>query len=80
MQACTQHRHTLIPIDTQTDARTQAHANRQTHGCLRACRMHDYIHTYRQTGARRIACAHTCTNAYVRTHVHNTYIPFVCLI
>ena len=48
----------------------------QTHGCLRACRMYDYIHTYRQTGARRTACAHTRTNAYVRTHVHNTFCLF----
>ena len=80
MQACTQHRHTLIPIHTRTDARMQEHANRQTHGCLRACQMQDYIHTYRQTGARRTACTHTRTNAYIRTHVHNTYISFVCLI
>ena len=26
MQASTQHRHTLIPIDTRTNARTQARA------------------------------------------------------
>ena len=30
MQACTIHRHILIPIHTGKDARTQAHANRQT--------------------------------------------------
>ena len=65
-------------------ARKRMQTDRQTHGCLRACRKNDYNHTYRQTGARRTACAQTRTNAYVRTHirthVHNTYIPFGCLI
>ena len=61
-------------------ARKRVLTDRQMHGCLRARRMHNIIHTYRQTGARWTACAHTRTNAYVRTHVHNTYIPFACLI
>ena len=57
-------------------ARKHMQTDRQTNGCMRACRMYDYIYTYRQTGARRTACAHTRTNAYVRTHIH-TYLLFV---
>ena len=60
-------------------ARKRMQTDRQTQGCMRACRMHDYIHTYRQTGARRTACAHTHVqmHTYVLTYIIHTYPLFV---
>ena len=63
-----------------TRERMHARKRMQTDRRMDAC-AHDYIHTYRQTGARRTASAHTRTNAYVRTHVRtyiiHTYLLFV---
>ena len=83
MQASTQHRHTLIPIHTRTDARTQAHANRQTErrtdACAHAECMTTFIPTDNQVYGGLPAHTHAQMHTYVR-YVHNTYIPFVCLI
>ena len=85
MQACTQHRHKLIPIHTRKDARTHASAckqtDRRTDACTHAECMATFIPKDRQVHGGLPAHTHAQmhTYMYVRTHVFNTYIHTFCL-
>ena len=60
-------------------ARKRMQTDRRTDACAHAECMTTYIPTDRQLHGGLPAHTHAQMYTYVRTHVHDTYIPFVCL-
>ena len=61
-------------------ARKRIKTDRQTHGCLRECRIHDFIHTYRQVHGELPAHTHAHMHTYVRTYIINTYLLLILYV